>query len=73
MRLHWFGGGQLAAQLLLVAALAVHIIANARPMLISFGVRKLKPRVGDILFIMSALLLIMAAAFIVYYLRWNGQ
>ena len=73
VRLHWFGGGQLAAQLLLVAALAVHIIANARPMLISFGVRKLKPRVGDILFIMSALLLIMAAAFIVYYLRWNGQ
>lgn len=73
VRLHWFGGGQLAAQLLLVAALAVHIIANARPMLISFGVRKQKPRVGDILFIMSALLLIMAAAFIVYYLRWNGQ
>ena len=73
VRLHWFTTGRLIAQLLLVAALAVHIIANVKPMLISFGVRKLKPRAGDILFIASALLLLMAAAFIVYYLRWNGQ
>ena len=73
VRLKWFTTGRLVAQLLLVAALAVHIIANVKPMLISFGVRKLKPRAGDILFIASALLLLMAAAFIVYYLRWNGQ
>ena len=73
LRLHWFTAGRLTAQLLLVASLAVHIIANVKPMLIAFGVRRLKPRAGDILFLASALLVLMTAAFIVYYLRWNGQ
>ncbi|MBQ8954058.1 MAG: pilus assembly protein PilX, partial [Clostridia bacterium] len=61
VRLHWFTPMRLAVQLLFVAALAVHIVANVKPMLIAFGVRKLKPRAGDILFILSALLLLMAA------------
>ena len=70
-RLRWFTDAKLAAQLLLVAALAVHIVTNVKPMLISFGVRGLKKYVGDILFVLSVLLLFMAAAFVVYYLRWN--
>ena len=70
-RLRWFTDCKLATQLLLIAAIAVHVITNVKPMLISFGVRSLKKWVGDILFVLSVLLLFMAAAFIVYYLRWN--
>ena len=70
-RLHWFTDFKLATQILLIVTLAVHVLMNVRPMLISFGVRGLKKYVGDILFVLSVLLLFMAAAFIVYYLRWN--
>ena len=70
-RLQWFDTVKLVTQILLVAALALHILSNVRPMLISFGVRSLRERAGDILFILSVLLLFMAAAFIVYFLRWN--
>ena len=70
-RLQWFDTAKLITQLLLVLALALHIISNVRPMLISFGIRSLRERVGDILFILSVLLLFMAVAFIVYFLRWN--
>ena len=71
-RLRWFTGARLATQLMLLASIAVHVIANVKPMLISFGVRRLKPRSADLLFVLSALLLVMAAAFVIYYLRWNG-
>ena len=70
-RLRRFDTAKLAAQLLLAAAVALHVISNVKPMLISFGVRGLKARAGDILAVLSVLLLFFAAAFIVYYLRWN--
>jgi len=70
-RLRWFTDFRLATQLLLIVTLALHVLMNVRPMLISFGVRGLKQYVGDILFVLSVLLLFMAAAFVVYYLRWN--
>ena len=59
-------------QLLLAASLAVHVISNVRPMLISFGIRSLKERSGDILFVLALLLLFMTLSFIVYYIRWNS-
>ena len=71
-RLKWFDGFKLATQLLLVVSLAVHVITNVKPGLIALGVRRLKPRAADLLFLLSALLLIMAAGFVIYYLRWNG-
>ncbi|MCR4751859.1 MAG: pilus assembly protein PilX [Eubacterium sp.] len=70
-RLIPFGKMRLAAQILLVIAIAVHVISNAKPMLITFGIRGLREKAGDILFVMTVILLFMAAAFIVYYLRWN--
>ena len=70
-RLQWFDTAKLVTQLLLAAALALHIIANVKPVLISFGIRGLRARAGDIAFILSAVFLFAAAAFIVYYLRWN--
>ena len=71
-RLQWFDTAKLVTQLLLIAVLALHILSNVKPMLISFGIRSLKDRAGEILLILSVLLLFMAAAFIVYYLRWNS-
>ena len=70
-RLVWFDSFRLTTQILLVISIAVHVIANVKPVLISFGIRSLKEWVGDIMFVLSVLLLFMAAAFIVYYLRWN--
>lgn len=70
-RLKWFTAFRLAVQLLLVLSLAVHVISNVKPMLIAFGIRSLKERAVDILFVLSLILLFMAAAFIVYYIRWN--
>ena len=70
-RLIPFGKTKLIAQILLVAAIAIHVISNAKPLLITFGIRHLREKAGDILFVMTVILLFMAAAFIVYYLRWN--
>lgn len=70
-RLVWFDRAKLASQILLVISVGVHVIANARPALITFGIRGLRKRAGDILFVMTVILLFMAGAFIVYYLRWN--
>lgn len=70
-RLQWFTQAKLALQLLLAVSLAVHIITNIRPLMISLGVKGGKKWLGDILFILSVLLLFMAAAFVIYYLRWN--
>lgn len=71
-RLAWFDTAKLVTQLLLIASLALHILSNVRPVLISFGIRSLRARAGDILFILSAVMLFLAAAFIVYYIRWNS-
>ena len=71
-RLLPFGTFKLVMQLLLAASLAVHVISNVRPMLISFGIRSLKERSGDILFVLALLLLFMTLSFIVYYIRWNS-
>lgn len=70
-RLKWFTTGRLVTQLMMVLTLAVHLISNIRPALITFGIPGLKKRTGDILFVLSVLLLFMAAALIVYYFRWN--
>lgn len=70
-RLKWFGDAKLAAQILLVLTLAVHIGSNVLPSLITFGVRGQREKAGHILFALSVLLLFMAAAFVLYYIRWN--
>lgn len=69
-RLPNFDAFKLITQLLLVLSVGFHIVTNVKPMLISFGIKKLKPRVNDIVFWASVLLLFMAIAFIIYYLRW---
>lgn len=70
-RLQWFNAGKLAVHILLAASLAVHILTNIRPLMLSLGVKGGRRWLGDVLFVLAVLLLFMAAAFVIYYLRWN--
>ena len=71
-RLQWFDTAKLVTNILLVLSIALHVITNAKPMLISFGIKSLKKYAGDILFVLAILMVFIAAAFIVYYIRWNS-
>ncbi len=70
-RLNDFGGIQLAASILLVIALIIHIATNIRPLMIALGTTHARRFLIDVLIVMSVLMLVCAVAFIVYYLRWN--
>ena len=41
-RLQWFTMGKLTAQILLLMAVAVHVISNIKPLFLSFGIRNRK-------------------------------
>lgn len=70
-RLQLFNGGRLAVQLLMVAALMVHLLTNIGPLKIALGIEDHKGLRVDILLTLSILLLLAAAAFVIYYLRWQ--
>lgn len=70
-RLNAFGNPQLVGSILLVASVLVHILTNIRPLMIALGAGRLRKLLLDILFAMAIVLLFCAAAFVVYYLRWN--
>ena len=70
VRLQVFTTGRLISQILLVAAIALHVLTNIRPALISFGVKGGKAVKIDLMFILSVLLLLFAAAFAIFYVRW---
>ena len=59
---------KLITQLLLVAALFIHLFINIRPLL---GIISYKERRGDIYLILSVLLLFSAGAVIIYYIGWH--
>ena len=69
-RLNLFEMPQLLLMLLFVAAIALHVIANVKPMMISFGIRSLKEMTADLIIILAVLLVFMGAMFVVYYFRW---
>ena len=71
LRLVWFDRAKLITQLLLAASLLVHILSNIKPAMMTYGIKGVRKWTGTLLFVLSVLLLFMAAAFIVYYYRWN--
>ena len=71
VRLAYFGPLQLAASLLLVASLLVHVLANLQPLMISLGVPAPPARAVDVSVVVALLLLATAIAFVVYFLRWS--
>ena len=70
IRLSVFTTGRLISQVLLVLSIALHVITNVKPALITLGIRNLKKFAFDILFVLSVLMLFFAIAFLIYYLRW---
>ena len=70
-RLNDFNGVQLVFSILLIFTLLVHILANIRPLLISFGISGFRLYVKDILLVLAIISLFGAFAFVIYYLRWN--
>ncbi|MBR0171488.1 MAG: pilus assembly protein PilX [Lachnospiraceae bacterium] len=70
VRLNPFEMPQLILHLILVLAIAVHVISNVRPVLISFGIRSLKQFAADLIIISAILLVFMGAMFVIYYFRW---
>ena len=70
-RLHLFAGKELAASILLVISLLVHVLTNLKPLAISFGAGGFYRFLRDALFVLAVVLLACAAAFVFYYLRWN--
>ena len=69
-RLHSFGGLQLAAHILLIISLILHLVTNIKPLFIALGIGN-RTYLRDIMIVLSILMLVSAAAFIYYYLRWN--
>lgn len=71
-RLQPFTGIKLACQIILVASIALHVISNVKPALISFGIRSFRSRTAEIIIILSVTFAAMTVAFVIYWLRWNG-
>lgn len=69
-RLHTFGGLQLAAHILLVIALIIHLIFNIKPLFVALGIAN-REYIKDAAIILTIILALCAAGFIIYYLRWN--
>lgn len=63
-----FGIGRMITQILLVAAITIHVLANIRPAAASLGVRSGKLAVAAAVAV-SAALLLFASAFLIYYIR----
>ena len=71
VRLAPFLEPQLVVSILMVAAIAVHVLANVEPLMVSLGVGRPRERARDLLLVFAVALLLMAAGFVVYYLRWS--
>ncbi len=70
--LKYFGVGKLIGHLLLVLALAFHLLSNLRSLLIGFGAEKLyDEHLTDMIIIGAVVMSVFAAAFVVYYLAWQ--
>ena len=69
-RLTVFSTGRMISQILLVVCIALHVMTNIKPMLISLGIKSYKESFVDVLLILSCCCLLFAAAFAIYYIRW---
>jgi succinate dehydrogenase/fumarate reductase cytochrome b subunit len=70
-RLHDFGPQELLGQLLLLAALAIHLLCNVKPLAIALGLHSGKGYGRDILLILAVVMVFCALALVIYDLRWN--
>lgn len=70
VRLAFFGHAELVMHLLMMASLAVHVLCNMEPLLIDLGLPAPRGRAADAMVVFAVLLIIAAAAFVFYFVRW---
>ncbi len=70
-RLNEFGTFEFTTNMGLVLSIALHVLANARPLLVSLGIGAPRARAADLVLVFSVLLLLMAVGFVVYFIRWS--
>jgi hypothetical protein len=70
-RLGYFGEPQLIFQVLMLLALALHLLSNLKPLAITMGLYSGEGYSRDVLLIFAIVLMFCAVAFVVYYLRWH--
>lgn len=71
VRLSFFGMHQLVLSLLLVLALAIHVLANMEPLMVSLGIPLPGARAADLVLALAIMLVLMGVGFVIYYLRWS--
>ena len=66
-----FTFGRMAAQLLLIFSIFIHLAVSVKSMLIARGIVKFKERTIDWMMILSLLMLFFAAAVVIYFIQWQ--
>ena len=66
-----FTAARFAVELLMAAALAVHVLAGLGPLMVSLGVPGWRSKHDGALLFLAVLLLFFAAALTVYYIMWQ--
>ena len=66
-----FTFGRMAAQLLLIASIFLHLAVSVKSMLIAKGVVKFKERTVDWMMVLSLLMLFFAVAVVIYFIQWQ--
>lgn len=66
-----FTFGRMAAQILLILSIFVHLAVSVKAMLIAKGVRQFKERTIDWMMVLSLLMLFFAVAVIFYFIQWQ--
>ncbi len=65
-----FTFGRMAAQLLLILSIFLHLAVSVKSMLIARGIVKFKERTIDWMMVLSLLMLFFAAAVVIYFIQW---
>ena len=72
-RLQAFTVGRMVSQILFIATIALHVLTNIKPLMIALGLKGRRAYALDAMLILSVLLLLFAAAFAIYYVRWAAN
>lgn len=66
-----FTVGRMIAQLLLIISIFLHLAVSVKSMLIAKGVTKFKERTIDWMMVLSLMMLLFAAAVVIYFIQWQ--
>ena len=66
-----FTTGKMAAQILLILSIFIHLMVSIRSMLIAKGTIKFKERTVDWMLVLSIMMIFFMIAVIAYYIQWQ--